>query len=149
MEDHHHLMSQDLCILYIVLKLILKTKHNVSIEKIYICRTQGGRLTPGFSIFIFLFVSLFVCTYVHFLRWKLTATHSLSLRRDIPEWPHQSCQPNLNHFTNVKWITRWEGKDGITLHFFPAFRCWELDQLFISRHPNKDLKWPKLCFVPI
>ena len=57
-------------------------------------------------------------------------------KRDIPEWPHQSCQPNLNHFTNVKWITRWEGRDGITLYIFPACRCWELDQLFTRRHPN-------------
>ena len=51
--------------------------------------------------------------------------------RDIPEWPHQSCQPNLNHFTNVKWLTRWEGRDGITLHRFPACRCWE--QLFYKK----------------
>jgi hypothetical protein len=63
--------------------------------------------------------------------------------------PHQSCQPNLNHFTNVKWITRWEGRDGITLHRFPACRCWELDQLFIRRHSNTDLKWTKLFFGPI
>ena len=37
--------------------------------------------------------------------------------------PHQSCQPILNHFTNVKWIIRWKGRDGITLHLFPACRC--------------------------
>ena len=69
--------------------------------------------------------------------------------RDIPEWPHLSCQPNLNHFTNVKWKTRWEGRDGITLHLLPACRYWELDQLFIRRHPNTDLKWTKLFFGPI
>ena len=57
--------------------------------------------------------------------------------------PHQSCQPNLNHFTTVKWITRWEGRDGITVHCFPACRCWELDQLFIRRHSNTDLKGTK------
>ena len=60
--------------------------------------------------------------------------------------PHHSCQPNLNHFTNVNWRTRWEGRDGITLHFFPACRGWELDQRFIRRHPYNDLKWTKLCF---
>ena len=33
--------------------------------------------------------------------------------------------------------------------FFPAYRCWKVDKLFIRRHPNKDLKWTKLCFGPI
>ena len=54
--------------------------------------------------------------------------------------PHQSCKPSLNHFTNVKGRTRGEGRVGITLHVFPACIYWELDQLFIRRHPNKDLK---------
>ena len=62
--------------------------------------------------------------------------------------PHQSCQPNLN-ITNVKWKTRWEGRYGITPYVIPAYRCWELDQLFIRWHPNKDLKWTKLGFGPI
>ena len=37
--------------------------------------------------------------------------HSILYKRDKP------CQPHLNHFTigNLKWITRWKGKDGITL----------------------------------
>ena len=70
-------------------------------------------------------------------------------KRNIPEWPHQSCQPNMIDFTNMKWKTRWEGRDGIALHVFPAYRCWELDRLFIRRHTNKDLKWTKLCLGPI
>ena len=44
-------------------------------------------------------------------------------RRGFNISPHQSCQPNRNHFTNVKWIIRWKGIDGITLHLFPACRC--------------------------
>ena len=67
-------------------------------------------------------------------------------RRKLVE---RTFQPSLNHFTNVKWKTRWEGRDGITLYFFSAYRYWELDQLFIRRHLNKDLKWTKLCFGPI
>ena len=39
--------------------------------------------------------------------------------------------------------------NGATPSSFPAYRCWKLDQLFIRRHPNKDLKWTKLCFGPI
>ena len=70
------------------------------------------------------------------------------LTRDIPEWPHQSCQPNLIHFTHVKYITTWEGRDGITLHLFPACNCWELDQLFIRRHTTKDLKWTNKFWDP-
>ena len=54
--------------------------------------------------------------------------------------PHQSGQPNLNHFTNLKWIIRWKGRGGITLYLIPAYRCWEIDQLFIRKHLNKDLK---------
>ena len=54
--------------------------------------------------------------------------------------PHQSCQPNVNHFNNVNWIIGWKGRDGITLHLFPADRHCELEQLFIRRHLNKDLK---------
>ena len=81
--------------------------------------------------------------------WDCECLEDILTKRDIPEWPHQSYQPNLNHLTNVKWKTRWESRDGITLHVFPAYRCWELDQLFIRRHPNNDLKWTKLCFGPI
>ena len=55
------------------------------------------------------------------------------------------------------WITSqmWNEKQGKKLEmglsflFFPAYSCWEIDQLFIRRYPNKDLKWTKLCFGPI
>ena len=60
--------------------------------------------------------------------------------------PHQSCKPSLNHFTNVKWRTRGEGRSGITLHVFPACRCWEIDQLFLRRHPIKI--WNALNYFP-
>ena len=51
--------------------------------------------------------------------------------------------PQFSVQCNVKSITRWDpwkGRDEITLHLFPACRLRELDQLFIRRHPNKDLK---------
>ena len=38
---------------------------------------------------------------------------------------------------------------GLPLHLFPAYRWWELVQLFIKRHHQKCLKWTKLCLGPI
>ena len=50
--------------------------------------------------------------------------------------PRGQCSEN-----HLKCITRWEGRDGVTITiFFPAYKGWTQDQLSIGRHPHKDLK---------
>ena len=39
--------------------------------------------------------------------------------------------------------------EGLPLHLFPAYRWWELVQLFIKRHHQKCLKLTKVCLGPI
>ena len=51
---------------------------------------------------------------------------------------------------HLKFITRWEGRDGVTITiFFSAYKGWTQDQLSIRRHPNEDLKCTKLCLGPV
>ena len=90
----------------------------------------------SFFKFLFLIYSqhLWNCIALNFLFKK-------NYMRDIPEWPHQSCHPNLNHFTNVKWKERWEG-DGITLHFFPVYR-WGCGPFY--QQPDSTLHQSVLC----
>ena len=78
-------------------------------------------------------------------RWHVTGDMWHVTQNTLQEEPRS----HLINLASQVWITRWEGRDGITLHFFPACKCWELDQQFIRRHPNKDSKWTKLCFGPI
>ena len=65
------------------------------------------------------------------------ATYRLNQHRDL-------CSENY-----LKCITRWEGRGGVTITIFPAYKEWTQYQLSIRRHPHKDLKWTKLCLGPI
>ena len=58
--------------------------------------------------------------------------------------PRGQCSENCQ-----KCITRWEGRDRVTITIFPAYKGWTQDQLSIRRHPHKDLKLTKLCVGPI
>ena len=56
--------------------------------------------------------------------------------------PSGQCSEN-----HLKCITRWQCRDGVTITiFFPAYKGWTQDRLFIRRQPHKDLKWAwSLC----
>ena len=105
-------------------------------------------LTAWFLVYWTCKVSIFGYGYTKLMvtvHSKSLVFQSFILIMDIPTYrlnrPRGQCSEN-----NLKCITRCKGKDGIIITiFFQVYMCWELNHLFIIRHPHKDFKWTKLC----